>query len=188
LNGVERPFNYWNGPIDRQVEVKDGDVLLAWSGTPGTSFGVHIWNRGPGILNQHIFRVDLDASKVTPRWFMYVVNGQLSKLIAKAHGGVGLQHVTRPMVDSLEIPLPPLDEQRRIAAILDKADALRRKRKRTLELLDTLIQSIFLEMFGDPLSNHKRYQSNWDQSHRRSAAARLRLEETLLTRLAVFLL
>lgn len=50
---------------------------------------------------------------------------------------------------SLEIPLPSLDAQRRIAAILDKADALRRKRKRTVELLDDLTQSIFLEMFGD---------------------------------------
>lgn len=50
---------------------------------------------------------------------------------------------------SLEIPLPPLDEQRRIAAILDKADALRRKRKRAVDLLDGLTQSIFLDMFGD---------------------------------------
>ena len=57
---------------------------------------------------------------------------------------------------SLEIPLPPLDEQRRIAAILDKADALRRKRKRALDLLGSLTQSIFLEMFGDPVSNPKR--------------------------------
>lgn len=53
----------------------------------------------------------------------------------------------------LEIPLPPFEEQRRIAAILDKADALRRKRKRALELLDTLTQSIFLDMFGDPVIN-----------------------------------
>lgn len=50
---------------------------------------------------------------------------------------------------SLDIPLPPLDEQRRIAAILDKADALRRKRKRALDLLDSLSQSIFLNMFGN---------------------------------------
>lgn len=55
----------------------------------------------------------------------------------------------------LEIPLPPLDEQRRIAAILDKADALRQKRKRAIALLDSLMQSIFLEMFGDPVLNPK---------------------------------
>jgi type I restriction enzyme S subunit len=58
---------------------------------------------------------------------------------------------------SLEIPLPPLDEQRRIAAILDKADALRRKRKSALDLLDSLTQSNFLDMFGDPVSNPKNF-------------------------------
>ena len=58
-------------------------------------------------------------------------------------------HLYPKDVARLEIPLPPLDEQRRIAAILDKADALRRKRKRALELLDTLTQSIYLEMFED---------------------------------------
>jgi type I restriction enzyme S subunit len=52
------------------------------------------------------------------------------------------------MLSKVEIPLPPLDEQRRIAAILDKADGLRRKRRRALDLLDCLNQSIFLEMFG----------------------------------------
>ena len=59
--------------------------------------------------------------------------------------------ITKIVIETFEIPLPPLDEQRRIAAILDKADALRRKRKRALELLDGLTQSIFLEMFGDPV-------------------------------------
>ncbi|MDX0491533.1 restriction endonuclease subunit S [Sinorhizobium medicae] len=53
----------------------------------------------------------------------------------------------------LEIPLPPLDEQQRIAAILDKADQLRQKRRQAIALLDSLTQSIFLEMFGDPATN-----------------------------------
>jgi len=57
----------------------------------------------------------------------------------------------------LEIPLPPLDEQKRIAAILDKADALRRKRRQALALLDSLTQSIFLEMFGDLATNERQW-------------------------------
>lgn len=153
LNDGSRGFNYWAGPIDRQIPIKPGDVLLAWSGTPGTSFGVHIWQGPVGILNQHIFRVDLDEEKICKDWFMRAVNARLNALIAQAHGGVGLKHVTRRMVDELEIPLPPLDEQRRIAAILDQADDLRRKRRHGLERLELLSFSTFVDMFGDPIAN-----------------------------------
>jgi type I restriction enzyme, S subunit len=157
LNDNTKPFNYWSGNLAGQVEVRTGDVLLAWSGTPGTSFGVHIWDREPGILNQHIFRVDLQAQQVTPQWFRYAVNGQLNELIAQAHGGVGLQHVTRGMVDRLCIPLPPLDEQLRIVAMLDKADELRQTRKRAITLIDSLTRSIFMQMFGHLQLNEHRW-------------------------------
>lgn len=70
--------------------------------------------------------------------------------------GVNLPRLSPGELEALEIPLPALDEQRRIAAILDKADALRRRRERAIELLDSLIQSIFLEIFGDPIE-HPRY-------------------------------
>jgi type I restriction enzyme, S subunit len=71
--------------------------------------------------------------------------------------GAAQPQITRQNLARVEIPLPPRNEQRRIAAILDKTDALRGKRKRALELLDSLTQSIFLEMFGDPLSNPNSY-------------------------------
>ena len=55
--------------------------------------------------------------------------------------------------EKLEIPLPPLPKQKRIAGILDAADALRAKRREALAQLDTLLQSTFLDMFGDPVAN-----------------------------------
>jgi type I restriction enzyme S subunit len=120
LNNPDKPFNYWTGSIDDRVVVKPGDVLLAWSGTPGTSFGTHRWTRGVGILNQHIFRVDLDTSRIDPEWAVFSINEQLEEMIGRAHGAVGLRHVTKGECESLPILLPPLAEQRRIAARLRK--------------------------------------------------------------------
>ncbi|AXJ09361.1 restriction endonuclease subunit S [Arthrobacter sp. PM3] len=64
--------------------------------------------------------------------------------------GANLPRISPKSLESVELPLPPLDEQRRIAAILDKADALRIKRRQALAHLDTLTQSIFHSMFGEP--------------------------------------
>lgn len=64
--------------------------------------------------------------------------------------------LTKSGASEIPIPLPPLEEQKRIAAILDQADALRRLRQRAIDRLDTLAQSIFFEMFGDPVSAARR--------------------------------
>ena len=70
--------------------------------------------------------------------------------------GVNLPRLSPKELASLEVPLPPLDEQRRIAAILDKADALRHKRRRTLELADQLAQSLFN-------SRHQASRESWTE-------------------------
>ena len=63
------------------------------------------------------------------------------------------KEVSKGIVSNVKIPLPPVDEQRRIAAVLDKADAIRRKRQQALALADDFLKSVFLEMFGDPVRN-----------------------------------
>ncbi|MBN2427890.1 MAG: restriction endonuclease subunit S [Deltaproteobacteria bacterium] len=77
----------------------------------------------------------------------------------KMKGAAGQRRVPAEFFANLIIPLPPLPEQKRIAAILDAADALRAKRRESFAQLDTLIQSTFLNMFGDPVTNPK----GWEQ-------------------------
>ena len=67
--------------------------------------------------------------------------------------GATQKAITNAKITTLPIPLPPLAEQKRIAEVLDAADALRAKRREALAQLDTLLQSTFLDMFGDPVTN-----------------------------------
>lgn len=154
LNDGSKPFNYWAGSLQDRVVVESGNVLLAWSGTPGTSFGVHLWKGTKGVLNQHIFRVDIESNDVLPDWLVIAVNHQLDILIGKAHGGVGLRHVTKGEVESLEIPLPSLSEQKRIAAILnEQMAAVKRARavaEAQLEAAKALPAAYLRAVFNSP--------------------------------------
>ncbi|MCL5042063.1 MAG: restriction endonuclease subunit S [Gammaproteobacteria bacterium] len=155
LNDETKPFNYCDFEVEKRFHVDPGDLLFSWSGTPGTSFGAFFWNRGKGFLNQHIFRVDIDERHIDKNYLRYAINSKLDLIIDQAHGGVGLKHITKGKLEAVEIPLPPLPEQKRIAAILDKADAIRRKRQQAIQLADDFLRAVFLEMFGDPVTNPK---------------------------------
>ncbi len=72
--------------------------------------------------------------------------------------GATVKGITLDALLGLKIPLPPLEEQKRIAAILDKADAIRKKRKQAIELADQFLRSAFLDMFGDPITNPKGWE------------------------------
>lgn len=85
----------------------------------------------------------------------WVRSPQFVQGMVKQATGASYPAVSDRIVKGSLLPVPPLQEQQRIAAILDKADSLRRKRKRALDLLDRLTESIFLEMFGDPATNPK---------------------------------
>ena len=159
LNDETKPFNYCNFDVEKRFWINSGDLLFSWSGTPGTSFGAFFWNRGKGFLNQHIFRVDVKEELVDKHYLRYALNSLIVKIIDQAHGGVGLKHITKAKLEEVQIPLPSLAEQCRIASILDQADELRQKRQQAIEKLDQLLQATFIDMFGDPISNPK----NWNK-------------------------
>ena len=119
LNNPKAPFNYCKDVLPEKVRVKNGDLLFAWSGTPGTSFGAHIWNGGDAWLNQHIFRVEFDCRLFDKSFLRHAINLNLDHYISQAHGGAGLAHITKGMFEASKLWIAPIAEQRRIVAKLE---------------------------------------------------------------------
>ena len=149
LTDSTKPFNRTNRAVAKKYEVSPGDLLVSWSAT----LGVFVWE-GPdtALVNQHIFRVVPDHGRIDPCYLRHMLSDALVQMEQHLHGAT-MKHVNRGEFLATTIPLPPLDEQKRIAGILDAADALRAKRREALAELDTLLQSTFLDMFGDPVTN-----------------------------------
>jgi len=125
LNNPDAPYNLCDPAMARNRSLIDnGSFLISWSGTPGTSFGAFIWDRGPAVLNQHIFRCDFQTDAYTPEFLKLAINGRLDEMIEKAHGGVGLRHITKGKLQAMLIAVPPLAEQHRIVAKVDELMAL----------------------------------------------------------------
>lgn len=119
LNDEKAPFNYYDKSVEEDVHLYGGEFLFAWSGTPGTSFGAHIWRNQEAVLNQHIFKLLFDETALFKPYYMYALNQRVGSLIKAAHGSAGLQHVTRGVFESTLIPLPPFAEQMRIVEKLN---------------------------------------------------------------------
>lgn len=120
LNG-SRDFNYFDGPVPQRHHVQAGDLLFCWSGSRGTSFGPRIWNGPLGYLNQHIFRC-IPSADIEPAFGYYMLREMTAAIEAEAHGGGGLVHIKKSELVRFEASVPPLDEQRRIAAVLRSID------------------------------------------------------------------
>lgn len=132
---------------------KVGDLLVTAVGTLGKVYAVQesdrfyfkdasvIWLRA---------RQEVDTS-----YIQHAMNStDVQRFIQNSSGAtVGTYTISR--ANETEIPLPPLPEQKRIAAILDKADAIRRKRQQAIQLADDFLRAVFLDMFGDPVTNSK---------------------------------
>jgi type I restriction enzyme S subunit len=132
LNGSE-DFNYFEGPYAKKLEVENGQLLFAWSGSRGTSFGPHVWNGSLGLLNYHTWKVQVDGRSICTDFFLHALK-QLTKFIEdRAHGASALVHTQKWEMEGFTFPMPPTTaEQRAIATALSDVDAL-------LAALDRLI-------------------------------------------------
>ena len=128
--------------------ITNGEILIGMDG----EFNAARWKGGDALLNQRVCKVNCDLTKIDDSYLLHFLPAAL-KRIEDATPFVTVKHLSVKSINDIDICLPPLAEQKRIAAILDKADEIRRKRQQTIAKLDQLAQSIFVEMFGDVATN-----------------------------------
>ncbi len=150
LTGNAYDLGFYDGKYPEKIEINDGDVLISWS----ASLGVYIWNRGKGLLNQHIFKVVFDKCEVNKQYFVFVVKYKLKEMELKTHGAT-MKHIVKKDFDNTVIPFPTVEKQADIAYILSKIESIVEFRQQELQQLDDLIKARFVEMFGDMYLNSK---------------------------------
>ncbi|MFN9438887.1 MAG: restriction endonuclease subunit S [Brevundimonas sp.] len=143
-----RSDTYYEGEYDERFVLSDGDLLVGMDG----EFNSARWKGGRALLNQRVCRIRSASASLDEQYLFWFLPKALKDIEDKSNF-VTVKHLSSKQINDIQIPLPPLDEQKRIAAILDQADELRCKRQRTIDRLNELGQAIFHEMFGDPKSN-----------------------------------
>lgn len=144
----------------KRSKVFVGDHLLVKIGSIGYSAIVDdLAGHAFAIIPANLAKVTPDLERVDPRYLhQWLVSDEATRYFKRVASKTAQPALSLTKIRELRVPLPPLPEQRRIAAILDKADALRAKRREAIAKLDQLLQSVFLEMFGDPVTNPKGWQ------------------------------
>ena len=135
----------FDGDFDKKFLAQNDDLLVSMDG----EFRVSEWRGGPALINQRVCKIEPKNGKLDRRVLRHFLPKELKEIEDKTPF-VTVKHLSAKTIREIECPNIGIDEQRRIAAILDKADAIRRKRQQALALADDFLKSVFLEMFGDP--------------------------------------
>ena len=172
------PSRFTSNPSKKS---KAGDIILCIRATIGDLN----WSDKEYCLGRGVAGLRVRPSKADARYIWRAVEAASDRLSALGRGAT-FKQVSRADIADLEIPLPPLEQQKRIAAILDQADELRRLRQRAVVLLDEFEQALFSEMFGigfgekefadssAPVSRSPGYDSDIWHSAGRSGVSRWR--------------
>ena len=145
--------------VSEKQRLRRGDIVMCTSSGSAdivgkTAFANQDWS---GSFGAFCAVVRPKLGKCDPRYLFHYLQTPLFREWTRNSSGVGIKNIRKSELDSYEVPFPSLDEQRRIAAILDKADAVRRKREQALALADDFLRSAYLNLVG---LKHPDYQ-NW---------------------------
>lgn len=153
------PKDYFNSMQRGIININDILVVKDGATTGKVSFVKNDFPFKQAAINEHLFLIRTNKEILNPLfafYFLYssVGNSQImTDFRGSAQGGI-----SREFVNKVSIPLPPLQIQKQIAEILEKADQAKQKRKEANKLTDEFLQSVFIEMFGDPVKNPKGWE------------------------------
>lgn len=139
---------------DDGVSCKPNDVLIAWDGANAGKVGVGF----TGVIGSTLAKLVIIDKRIESGFLYWHLEAN-SENIKSQRTGATIPHVNGTALKNIGIPLPSLPTQHRIAEILDKADALRKKNKQLLQYYDDLAESLFIDMFGDPVKNEKGWET-----------------------------
>lgn len=149
-----------------EKKLASGDILVTTSSGSPDHIGKCCIFDDPGTTHPYYFsnfmlRLRANPERANPRWLYHWLKSDRGRAALTAMNSTtsGLRNLNRALYLSQRVPLLPIADQGRIAAVLDKADEIRRKRQESLGLLDELLRSAFLEMFGDCVRNEKGWES-----------------------------
>lgn len=141
----------------KRSQIQGGDVLVTIAGTIGRT-GV-VPHDAPEMNCNQAVAIVRPTPEIERSYLRHWLESQdaHSQMLGSTVTGT-ISNLSLSQLGELRVPLPSLEEQRRIAAILDQAETLRTQRRTALALLDSLTQSLFLDMFGDPVANPKEFE------------------------------
>ena len=140
-------------------KLRFGDILISLTGNVGRVGRIQACHL-PAVLNQRVGLIRPKSVEIDERYlFQFLNSDQFEREAIKNSNGVAQLNLSSKWLENYLIPLPSLDDQKRIAHLLGKVEGLIAQRKQHLQQLDDLLKSVFLEMFGDPAQNKK----EWDK-------------------------
>ncbi len=137
--------------------LRGGDILVSLTGNVGR-VGILSKDFEPAVLNQRVGCIRARTELVDLKYLFHVLNSdKFENEAIKNSKGIAQLNLSAKWVEDYKIYLPAIADQRQIATVLDKVDALRQKRKESIKLLDDFLKATFLDMFGDPQENPKHF-------------------------------